>query len=44
MSISGNTGRLDGKGGVWRDMLGRCGRGRESSKEGARLLCNNILT
>jgi len=30
VSIPGNTGRLDEKGGVWRDMLGRCGRpGRE---------------
>ena len=26
VSIPGNPGRLDEKGGVWRDMLSRCGR------------------
>lgn len=46
VSIPGNPGRLDGKGGVWRDMVSRCGRlGRHQVHyflTRARLLCNNI--
>lgn len=43
VSIPGRAGRLDGKGGGWRDILSRCRRllrhGSNSSPE-ARLLCN----
>lgn len=49
VSIPGNPGRLDGKGGVWRDMLSRYGRlvscvNTITFWQGARLLCNNKLT